>query len=89
MSRVRQSPPQVLGVFAPMVIQPSAVWKAWYGAWLWCADPSGPPTSPVAKYLPASHTARLTPASNSDTSIAWPTPVRSRSRSAAVTARAR
>jgi hypothetical protein len=39
----------------------------------------------VAKYLPASQTAKETPLSSSDTSRYWPSPERSRSLSAAVT----
>ena len=75
-------------MIAPRVTQPSAVRTAWYGAWLWCADPSGRPTSPVAKYRPASQIASETADSSSDTSTYWPSPERSRSRSAAVTASA-
>jgi len=54
------------------------------GALVWCAEPSGRPTSPVAKYCRLPY-AKDTPASKSETSMCWPTPVRSRSRSAAVT----
>ena len=77
-SSAAHSPAHVLGVIAPMVTQPSAVSATpGTGAWLWCADPSGPPTSPVAKYVPASQTASETPDSSSETSTYWPAPSRS------------
>ena len=84
-----QKPAQVFEVIAPIVTQPSALRTAWYGAWFWCAEPRGRPTSPVAKYRPASHTDRDTADSNSETSRYWPCPDRSRSRNAATTPRAR
>ena len=69
-----QKPAQVFDVIAPIVTQPSALRTAWYGAWFWCAEPRGRPTSPVAKYRPASQTDRDTADSNSETSRYWPCP---------------
>jgi hypothetical protein len=37
----------------PMLIQPSAVGKAWYGAARTCADPPGPGEMPMAKKIAA------------------------------------
>jgi hypothetical protein len=36
-----------------MLIQPSAVGKAWYGAARTCADPPGPGEMPMAKKIAA------------------------------------
>ena len=57
--------------------------KAWYGTMLGCAVPSADGTMPPIKVFAAWFTMAATLASNSDTLTWRPTPVRSRSASAA------
>ncbi len=84
----RQKAAQLRVEAAPIVNQPSALRTAWYGAFTWWAEPRGRGISPVAKYLPASHTPSETPASKRLTSMCCPRPVRSRARSAETAASA-
>ena len=60
----------------PMLIQPSAVRNAWYGAVSRCAEPVGPGDTPVAKKLAACQYVCWSAASISDVSTTWPRPVR-------------